>query len=148
MSTPVTFSAFDSRLTIATLVDKPKTLNIFYRDESRHGPLEALSGPDVGELVARLGGASEEGFHFNYGDIVAILGSMVEKQKVPAAFVLQQLPGVETEIKEAPMLPDQGRPQADATAKPPVEASLPDLRPATSNVPVPSDKKDGTGRPQ
>ena len=158
METPVTFSAFDSRLTIATLVDRPKTLNIFYREDGRRRTVEALSGPDVGELVARLGGSTDEGFHFNYGDIVAILQAMVDRQKVPAAFVLQQSPNVEQDVREAPSLPDTGRPQTAANGSSQIGASLPDL-------PLPilpkrdgekteekksdtTDKKESSGRPQ
>ena len=158
METPVTFSAFDSKLTIATLVDRPKTLNIFYREDGRRRTVEALSGPDVGELVARLGGSTDEGFHFNYGDIVAILQAMVDRQKVPAAFVLQQAPNVEQDVREAPSLPDTGRPQTAANGSSQIGASLPDL-------PLPilpkrdgekteekksdtTDKKESSGRPQ
>lgn len=127
MQTPATFSAFDTRLTIATLLDRPKTLNIFYREGDHRPPVQALSGPDVGELVARLGGATDEGFHFTYGDIVAILQSMVDRRHVPAAFVLQQLPEVDQAVRQAPSLADQGRPQTEGNGPPRVGASLPDL---------------------
>lgn len=158
METPVTFSAFDSRLTIATLVDRPKTLNIFYREGGRSRTIEALSGPDVGELVARLGGATDEGFHFNYGDIVAILQAMVDRQKVPAAFVLQQVPNVESDVRDAPALPDAGRPQADAGGNSQIGATLPDLplpvipkkdgdKPEEKKRDA-TDQKDLSGRPQ
>jgi hypothetical protein len=140
MQTPIVFDAFDTRLTIATLPDRPRTLNIFYREDGRRTPVEALSGPDVAELIARLGGASDEGFHFTYGDVVAILQSMVEKKAVAAAFVLQSLPGAEEAVKEAPHLPDQGRPtggEANAGHGTQNGASLPDLP-----LPPPP-KKDG-----
>jgi hypothetical protein len=139
METPVVFSAFDARLTIATLQDKPRTLNIYYRDAGRRTPVEVLSSPDLGELVARLGGASDEGLHFTYGDIVAILQSMTTARQVPAAFVLQPLPGINTGVAESGGHPE-GRPQgneAAAAATGPAQASLPDLP-----VPV-RPKKDG-----
>jgi Flagellar P-ring protein len=124
MDTPVVFRAFDSRLTISTPQDRPRTLNIFYRDTGRRTPVEALSSPDLGELVARLGGASDEGFHFTYGDIVAILQSMTSAKQVPAAFVLQPLPGLDLGGH-----PGEGRPQGNETAAAHggTEASLPDL---------------------
>jgi hypothetical protein len=140
MQTPVVFDAFDTRLTIATMPDRPRTLNIYYREEGRRNPTQALSGPDVAELIARLGGASDEGFHFTYGDVVAILQSMVDKKAVAAAFVLQPLPGVDEAVKEAPHLPDQGRPtggEANAGSTTQGGASLPDLP-----LPPPP-KKDG-----
>ncbi len=158
MQTPATFSAFNSRLTISTLVDRPKTLNIFYREDGRRSTVEALSGPDVGELIARLGGSTDEGFHFNYGDIVAILQAMVDRQKVPAAFVLQQVPNVEQDVREAPALPDSGRPQAAANDTSQIGASLPDLplpiipkkdgEKTEEKKPETTDKKDLSGRPQ
>jgi flagellar basal body P-ring protein FlgI len=140
LETPVMFSAFDTRLTISTRPDRPRTVDIFYRDELRRTPIEALSGPDVGELVARLGGASEEGFHFTYGDVVAILQSMVQKKALPAAFVLQQAPWVEREIHEAPQLPDSGRPQTEASTIAPTTQPA-DSLPEMPLPPPPEDKK-------
>jgi hypothetical protein len=153
MRTPATFSAFDAHLTIATLPDRPHTLNIFYREEGRRNPVQALSNPDVGEIIARLGGATDDGLHFNYGDVVAILQGLVAREQLSAAFVLQQAPGIEREIQESPSLPDQGRPQANATSgqSPQIGASLPELPLPVVAKPGEKPKDDatnGSGRPQ
>ncbi len=148
MNTPLTFSAFDSRLTISTVEDRPRTLSIYYRDEARRAPVEAISNPDVAELVARLGGLSNEGFRFTYGDIVAILQGMVARQKVAASFVLQPLASDTAEMG-APSRGDQGRPQADAGTGggTQVGASLPDLRPERPRQNTTQNNNE-SGRPQ
>ena len=71
---------------------------------------------------------SGRGFRFNYGQIVAILSILTEKQqlsavaaaggtssgsKVPASFILQELPQAADSIYAAPVIGDQGRPQSD-----------------------------------
>jgi flagellar basal body P-ring protein FlgI len=142
LQTPAMFSAFDTRLTIASLPQATNVLNVFYRDEGRPNPVQVQSGPDLWELVARLGGAKDDGLHFSYGDIVAILQSMTEKKAVAASFVLQQLPEVAREIQGAPALPES-RPQADAAPtgaanNPQIGATLPDLRPAPAPGPAPA----------
>ena len=80
----------------------------------------------LAEIVARLGGEGFEGgrrLRFNYGQIVAILNNLVAQQqvaaavagggRVPASFILQELPGANEGIEGAPVIPDQGRPQTD-----------------------------------
>lgn len=161
LQTPAMFSAFDTRLTIASLPNATNVLNVFYRDEGRPTPVQVQSGPDLWELVARLGGAKDDGLHFSYGDIVAILQSLTEKKTVAAAFVLQQLPEVAREVERAPSMPES-RPQADASPtggdNTQAGASLPDLRPAGPS-PAPaaapgsqqkgqSNQPDVSGRPQ
>ena len=60
--------------------------------------------------------------NFNYGQIVSILNNLVGQQQLvalaggstkPASFILQELPGAQNPIYNAPVIPDQGRPQAD-----------------------------------
>jgi hypothetical protein len=150
MKTPAMFSAFDTRLTIASLPNATNVLNVFYRDEGRPTPVQVQSGPDLWELVARLGGAKEDGLHFSYGDIVAVLQSMIDKKAVAATFMLQQLPEVAREVEQAPSLPDS-RPQADAaptgaTGNTQVGASLPDLRPAPAPA-APGSQQKGQSNP-
>jgi hypothetical protein len=76
---------------------------------------------------------------FNYGEILSILSSMTSNRqlvamsasgttggppggpaggagagsKLPASFIMQELPGVQDAIENAPVIPDQGRPQTD-----------------------------------
>ena len=69
---------------------------------------------------------------FNYGEILSILSSMTANRqvvapagadpaasvaagssKLPASFIMQELPGVQDAIENAPVIPDQGRPQTD-----------------------------------
>ena len=62
------------------------------------------------------------GFAFKYGDVVSILGEMMQNQRVSAmsngartaaSFVLQELPVTENSIYSAPVIRDQSRPQSD-----------------------------------
>jgi hypothetical protein len=147
VQTPLVFSTFNSRLTISSDTNSNNMVKIFYTDEAQRRPMQALSGRGVGEIVARLGGASDDGFHFTYGDVVTILQAMVDKKDVAASFVLQQLPQLAKQVEQTPLQPDSGRPQAPLTERTSeIGASLPDLRPATNPVIAPS--KNGASRPQ
>jgi len=130
LNLPVTFAAMDGRLTISTTPDNDKTVAIYYRPMASPGgrvppPVKVLSRPDLAEIVARLGGEGGSGLNFNYGDVVSILHELTDAKKlsavangrrVPASFVLQDLPEVEDSIYSAPALPD-ARPQADEPGK-------------------------------
>jgi hypothetical protein len=147
VQTPLVFSTFNSRLTISNVAKSNNMVSVFYTDEGQRRPMQALSGRGVGELVARLGGASDDGFHFTYGDVVTILQAMVDKKDVSASFVLQQLPQLAKQVEQTPLQQDSGRPQAplkEQTSE--IGASLPDLRPATN--PVISPSQEGASRPQ
>ena len=123
------FTAFDSRLTIANQLNRPSDLNIFYRDPGRREPVEALSSPDVAEIVARLGGTGNNGMHFTYGDIVAILQKMSANRTINAPFMLQTVPGVERAIETAPTLASQqGRPQGNEAMPGTTGSSLPEMQ--------------------
>jgi hypothetical protein len=131
---PLLFSALDGRLTISS-DPNGQTVTIFYRPPPPPGsdnvppPVKIISRPDVAELVARLGGTSATGVNglsFNYGEIVSILtamtgahqiSAMAGGERVPATFVLQDLPRAHDSIYSAPIIPDQGRPQADEPGK-------------------------------
>lgn len=130
LSLPILFSAFDDRLSI---VSRPTEQNvtIFYRSrELPTGAITVLSHADVAELIARLGGEGPidaPSLDFCYADIVAVLQKLADDQQViavasddnatpvPTPFVLQALPHMNDAIENAPAIPDQTRPQADAT---------------------------------
>jgi hypothetical protein len=137
LAMPVTFTAMDGRLSI-TSDTANRTVTIFYRPQMPPGgvssrealamlePIRIVSNPDIVEIVARLGGEGFDGgrrLRFNYGQIVSILNNLVAQQqltavvagggRVPASFILQELPGTADDIDNAPVIPDQGRPQTD-----------------------------------
>jgi hypothetical protein len=130
----VVFTAIGNRLSIsATEVgeEKRRALVIHYRDPHRRQALRALSRPDVAELAARLGGEgakSDEKLDFTYGEVLAILQSMVDRgdivssargrdgRALAASFVLQEAPQVADQIQNAPSI-DDGRPQAEEAPK-------------------------------
>ncbi|HYE19192.1 MAG TPA: flagellar basal body P-ring protein FlgI [Tepidisphaeraceae bacterium] len=95
---PITFSAFDTRLTITQDARKPQLLSVFYRGEEMQEPVAALSRPLIVELAARLGGGSDDKFRFSYGEIVAMLQTMADTGKVASSFVLQDIPGLEEQF--------------------------------------------------
>jgi hypothetical protein len=95
---PITFSAFDTRLTITQDAKKPQLLSVFYRGEEVQEPIAALSRPLVVELAARLGGGSDDKFRFSYGEVVAMLQTMADTGKVASSFVLQDIPGLEEQF--------------------------------------------------
>lgn len=91
----LTFAAFDTELTIASNPQKANQLSIFYRGDEYQAPVVTQSRPIAPELAARLGGAGEEKLRFGYGEIVAILQKLCVSHNVPAAFVLQDVAGVD-----------------------------------------------------
>jgi hypothetical protein len=99
---PMTFSAFDTQLTIATHPTRPGLLSIFYRGEELQEPVTALASPRVYDLTARLAGAGDDKLRFGYGDIVGMLQSMADSGKVAATFVLQEQPGINDILTDTP----------------------------------------------
>lgn len=134
---PITFSAMEGRLTISSDTSN-RFVTIFYRPaEPPTGvhtralakqlePIKIISSPDLAEVIARLGGTGGDGstrtLSFNYGQIVSILSNLTGQQqlvasagasRLPASFILQELPGGQDSIYSAPVISDQGRPQTD-----------------------------------
>jgi hypothetical protein len=133
LNQPVTFSAFDTQLTIATDARRPELLSIYYRGDDVPQPIQTLSQPNVPVLVGRLGGLGDEKLRFGYGDIVGMLQSMADDRKISAAFVLQDVPVVDDTLIDTPdATGGGGRPVGEATAPPPrataADASVPAAR--------------------
>ena len=137
LNLPLTFTALDNSLSISSN-EGSRTITIYYRGPGVDKPVKMVSGADLGETVARLGGAAPQEdledpkkvnrLDFTYGDVVAILQALGDQRKlsgvasgqsptggarVPAAFVLQDLPGVQELYEDAPPIPELGRPQHD-----------------------------------
>jgi hypothetical protein len=133
MNTPVSFAAFDTKLTISTNLQKPRLVTIYYRADYQPKPIQVISDPDLPQLIARLGGVNEDGLHFTYGEVVAVLQSLVNSDKVAdsnrshAQFVLQDLPEVQKRISAAPAIPEGSRPQGEEHTPGGLEDSLPIL---------------------
>ncbi len=128
---PITFTAMDQTLTISSVLNDRAVL-LFYRGvdvprDSRHlpVPVKIMSRPDIGEIVGWLGGqaTTDDGMHlnFSYGDIVAIVQGLCDKQqvatnmngqRVPVTFVLQDVPELDQQLIGAPTL-EKSRPQSD-----------------------------------
>ncbi len=123
---PAMFSALEDQLSISS-APQGHSVTIFYRGIDVQKPVRIESYPDIAEVAARLGGvgnSDESLLNFSYGDIVAILGalsdakqvcSVMNGQRVPASFVMQEAPSMRQDILTAPVIPDQGRPESNAT---------------------------------
>jgi len=122
LDTPVLFRAIDDQLTINS-DGSAKGLTIFYRNPFRREAIRVQSGPEIAELIARLGGEVTPGdapLSFTYGDIVAILQRMSRQKQIVAGagrtetpFILQEVGDLVDEIYGAPAIEDQGRPTTD-----------------------------------
>jgi hypothetical protein len=67
-------------------------------------------------LLDRAGGGREDGFQFVYSELVGMVQAMAEGRQISAAFVLQDLPGLQDAIEGAPpLLEPDGRPPVKAT---------------------------------
>lgn len=145
---PISFATMDNRLTI-TADPGEHNVKIFYREPGVLRPAPVMSRPDVAELIARLAGEGAEGspqkFDFSYSDVVAIVQTLTQGNRVtalasltagsggsrvPTPFVLQALPRVQEEILSAPAIPELGRPQGNGPATAPADAVVP---PATND---------------
>ena len=137
---PVTFSAMDNRLMIASAA-VGRDVMIFYRDVQMPRPIQMSSPPDVADIIARLAGQMDDGtgqLDFTYAEVLAILQGLSDQQKlrvtratgeeVAAAFMIQDAPQVRDAIETAPLL-DRGRPQGDTNA-PKLDAPAPSAQPA------------------
>ncbi|HET6252359.1 MAG TPA: flagellar basal body P-ring protein FlgI [Tepidisphaeraceae bacterium] len=136
--TPVMFSAMNERLTISSR-ESGDAVTIFFRTPAAKDangvthdrtpdPVKMVSGPNIAEVVQRLGGICNEGekpLDFTYSEVVAILERLhVEKklvaeadgQNIPAAFVLQEPSALQNMIYNAPSI-DTGRPQGEEHPK-------------------------------
>ncbi len=136
---PITFTAMDRHFSLSSNPAKQGTVTLFYRSGSTP-PVEQLARPDLGEIVARLGGEGAPGekrFSFSYGDIVGILQklsdgdhivSSYQEKPVSVAFVMQEGAASADPLDDAPVIG-----QASATTHP-VDtmgaAGLPKLNPA------------------
>ena len=124
LNLPAMFTALDDQLSISSTAQS-HNVTIFYRGVDVEKPVKIQSYPDIAEIAARLGGVANSGdpqLNFCYSDIVAILGalsdarqvtSVVNGQRVPAAFVMEQAPVIQQDILTAPLIPDQGRPESN-----------------------------------
>lgn len=123
---PAMFSTLDDQLSISS-GEKKRSVTIFYRGVDVEKPVRVESNPDIAEIAARLGGVGNPGdptLNFSYGDVVAMLQALSDArqiscvlngQRVPAAFVMQEAPNMQQDILNAPVIPDQGRPESNGT---------------------------------
>lgn len=116
---PVTFVAMDSRFSLSSLPGE-KAVTLFYRGGDVPKPVKVLSNPDIAEIIARLGGEGpdrEPRLNFGYADVVGIVQALADQKKLvakdqsPVAFVLQESPALVDDIYNAPIIPDNARPQ-------------------------------------
>lgn len=131
LTTPLIFSALDARLTLSA--DNPQgPITLYYRAEVGQGDAQTevirqASRTDMAEIIARLGGESapdEKPLDFSYADVVALIASMKEADKIsgntmdgrPADVLLmieEQMAFATDTTADAPMIPDAGREQGE-----------------------------------
>jgi hypothetical protein len=113
LSLPVPFTVMDNRLTFAPQ-DGGRRVLMFFRDPTKDVPVRVVSQPDLDGIIARLGGMGANdasNLSFGYGEVVAILQTMVANQKlsardprgriVAAAFQMQEPPRVRSDLAGA-----------------------------------------------
>jgi flagellar basal body P-ring protein FlgI len=123
---PIMYAAMTDRFSISSNPDNAD-VTIFYRGTELQKPVKIISGPQLSEIAARLGGdgpPGDDALDFSYADVVALMQSMIDGQKVSravagrrqlAAFVLQEPPRIQDAIDSAPLLGDNGRPQTESS---------------------------------
>lgn len=123
LNLPAMFSAIDDQLSISSTPGR-SAVTIFYRGPGVAQPVKVVSNPDIAEIIARMGGegaADERQLNFSYGDIVAVIQAICQShditalaqgQRIPASFVMQEMPGIQDTILNAPVIGGEtGRPQ-------------------------------------
>lgn len=105
LRTPILFSAMDDQFTISSN-EGDKSMVVFDRtNASARAAAQAHIRPDLYELMRCLGGDSNDGFAFEYSEIVGILQALAGQQNIPASFVLQDQPNLQEALEEPPPLP-------------------------------------------
>ncbi|WP_428937042.1 flagellar basal body P-ring protein FlgI [Fontivita pretiosa] len=143
---PAFFTAMDHRFSMASATDR-QLLNLFYRGPKLRSPISVISSPDLVELIERLGGngaPGEQRLDFDYCVVVALLQAMAEQkqlvavyqgQRVPMTFVLQESPGLERLLEQAPPIPESSPTTAQA---PPTVGAAGLIGPSGQAVPAAS----------
>lgn len=116
---PTLLLAMKNSFTLLT-DDAHHSAKVFYRGGEGEKDVELEFQPDVALLIARLGGEVPPGeprLSFGYSDVVGLMQKLVDDQLVSASadtgqqlaavFEMQQLPGLEDPINEAPTIPEQ-----------------------------------------
>jgi hypothetical protein len=159
LTTPIIFTAMNGRLMIASDIGGGvggKSVTIFYRrDDEKKEPLRMNSAPDLGEIVARLGGEgapTEDRFDFSYGEIVAVLQSLAQQKKITAVagsgqarvapFIFEQPRETQDLIDSAPVI-ENSRPNTGGAARRADDVS--DNNIAGGGVPSPTAQGPRTG---
>jgi hypothetical protein len=113
LNTPMMFRTLEDRFTISTGTD-PGVITLFDRTSDTSG-ITVRMRPDVMELIYRLGGGTEDRLRFGYADIVGILQGLSDGRHLAANFVLQDLPGLQEAIEDAPPIIEPAGPPAAST---------------------------------
>jgi hypothetical protein len=125
---PISYSAMGNRFTISSSA-AGRAVTLFYRDASHfterkdeaggrppRPPVKVVTGTDVAELIARLGGGGEDGdstLDFSYGEVIAIMQALADEQKLVAvdrgrallaSFVLEEADRLMDIINKAPVI--------------------------------------------
>lgn len=139
IQTPITFTALDDRFMVTSRPGEPGIL-IFHRRDGSARPVQVSATQRLDEFVGWIGGGSRDPmlrFDLTYGEIVAILQALADQGRIvtggPAEgqvavnFVLQDAPGVEDLIADAPRIVPRGRePSPEDPALGPPEPRAPD----------------------
>ena len=110
LRTPIMFRTLEDRFTISTGAELG-VVTLFDRTSDPSGVTVRMR-PDVMEMIYRLGGGTEDRLRFGYADIVGILQGLSEGRHLAASFVLQDLPGLQEAIEDAPPIVEPAGPPA------------------------------------
>jgi hypothetical protein len=117
LNTPIMFRTLEDRFTISTGAEAG-TVTLFDRTSDVSG-ITVRMRPDVMELIYRLGGGTDDRLRFGYAEVVGILHGLSDGRHLAAAFVLQDLPGLQEAIEDAPpIIEPSGPPAASAGDSP------------------------------
>ena len=143
MNLPAYFTAFDTHLTVSTSAEHPRRLDIYWRPADASQPVvQETSSAQLLDLIGHLGGMGRKGLHFTFGEVVAMLQSMVVSDKLSgvapgrAQFCLQELPDITRRVYESTGLGAPERPLGDdqATSSGPGLPIVPLGEPTTKNA--------------
>lgn len=124
LAMPVFYMGLNKKLSITS--DEPsQSVKVFYRTGNHTPEASVQIPPDVGVLIARLGGiggATESGgkFSLTYGEIIGVLQQLADDKQIvdadlsdatagshAAVFKMETVPGVEDPILSATPIPEQ-----------------------------------------
>lgn len=102
IDTNIMYSVLNNKFTLTKSSDTG-LLMAFDRSDPRYPEgRQAISRPDLADLVVRLGGSGTSGLGFSYAEVLGVIQGLTEKHRVVDSIVVEELQQIGDEVDTAP----------------------------------------------